>query len=243
MIARLLFSPSINRLREEITKTLASHLTGGNSNHPDLLYIKAGEKIGIAEARKIKEHFYLKPYSAKGRAVVIEDSSIITTEAQNALLKTIEELPQEAILILGASSDAGLLPTILSRCQIVILGTPESGSWTSPDKTKDTQRSRYQDDKLIKEVERLFEFGIEGRFSFIEKLKGREEFLHCLTASFREALLNSKSSITDAIVQHIDRVEIKNFLEELLQAEGWAKQNVNIRAILEYLMLVMPRPK
>ena len=106
MIARLLLSPDKERIKEEIQKTLASHIECGNVKHPDILFFPAGEKLGIAEARKIKEHFSLKPFSAKGRAAVLEDASILTPEAQNALLKTIEELTRDALLILGASSDA-----------------------------------------------------------------------------------------------------------------------------------------
>ncbi|MBI2330362.1 hypothetical protein HYU94_03150 [Candidatus Daviesbacteria bacterium] len=205
MIARLLICPDVAKIKEEI----ALHLEGVKLNHPDVLYFKVGEKLGIAEARKIKEHFSLKPYSAKGRSVIIEDASVMTVEAQNALLKTIEELPKEAILIFGTPSDANFLPTILSRCEII----------------------RIKDDELrIKEgkedVEKLLEATIEQRFEYVEKLKNREEFLQALVWYFHQHLL-----------------EYPKFTKELLQAEKLAKQNVNIRAILEYLMLVMPMPK
>lgn len=187
-------------------------MTSGNTNHPDLLYIKAGEKLGIAEARKIKMHFSLKPYSAKGRVVVLEDAPSLTIEAQNALLKTLEELPQEAMLILGASSDANFLPTILSRCQIIHLENPRS------------HRNPTSEVGFIQDIEKLLSVGIEERFGYIEKLKNKEEFLGALLLYF-----------------HQDLARHKDFLVKLLQAEEWAKQNVNIRAILEYLMLVMPR--
>ncbi len=233
MIARLLISPSIERRKEEIKTILASHITrgliaqgSGNANHPDLLYIKEGEKLGIAEARKIKEHFSLKPYSAKGRIVVLEDADVLTIEAQNALLKTLEELPQEAMLILSTSSDANLLPTILSRCQISHLQeTNPAGS------THQTRGVKPED------IEKLLNSSIEERFAFIEKLRDKEEFLHSMTYFFRQQLL--KSTLERSVLKG----PTLKFLQELLQAEEWAKQNVNIRAILEYLMLVMPHGK
>lgn len=204
MIARLLIS-SLDKIREEI----ALHPL----NHPDVLYFKAGEKLGIAEARKIKQHFALKPYSLKGRVVITEDASVMTTEAQNALLKTLEEPPEEAILILGAPSDANLLPTILSRCEIVIL-TPSKvegeGSLANA--------STYQD------IEKLISSGIEDRFEYIEKLKDKKEFLYALLQYFHQKLPANLE-----------------FTKELLKAEQWAKQNVNIRGILEYLLLKMPK--
>lgn len=173
--------------------------------------------MGIAEARKIKEHFSLKPYSAKGRMVVIEDASVMTHEAQNALLKTLEEPPQEAILILGAPSDANFLPTILSRCQIIHLQNPTSQS--TP-----TSEVGYS-----KDLEKLLVSSIKERFEYAANLKERAEFLHGMTYFFREELLKNPNP------------ETKDFLKQLLQAEEWAKQNVNIRAILEYLMLKMPK--
>ncbi len=207
MIARLLISPSqdviVSTLKEELRKN------GLTKNHPDLLYLSSGEKLGIAEARKIKEHFSLKPYSAKGRIVVLENGASLTIEAQNALLKTLEELPQEAILILGAQSDANLLPTILSRCQIIHL--ENSTSYPNPKV------------EFIQDIEKLLSANMEERFGFIEKLKNKEEFLKALLLYFHQDLPNNK-----------------DFLIKLLQAEEWAKHNVNIRATLEYLMLVMP---
>ncbi|EKD85378.1 MAG: hypothetical protein ACD_38C00035G0002 [uncultured bacterium] len=220
MIARLLLSPDKERIKEEIQKTLASHIECGNVKHPDILFFPAGEKLGIAEARKIKEHFSLKPFSAKGRAAVLEDASILTPEAQNALLKTIEELTRDALLILGASSDANFLPTVLSRCEIVRLETTGLAGG---------EPTTYE--VYIKEIEKLLDSSFENRFEYVEKIKNKEEFLHCLVYFFRQEMLKNAYKKPDVL----------QFLKELLPAEQWAKQNVNIRAILEYLMLVMPK--
>ncbi|MDO8573970.1 MAG: hypothetical protein Q7R77_04465 [Candidatus Daviesbacteria bacterium] len=205
MIARLLIYPSLKTLASH----LASHLTSGNVNHPDTLYFKAGEKLGIAEARKIKKHFFLKSYSAKGRSVIIEDAGVMTIEAQNALLKTIEELPKDASFILGSTSESNLLPTILSRCEII--------------KIQETSDKR-QDNK--EEIEKLLNNSLEERFEYVEKTKNKEELLFSLVSYFHQYIL-----------------KFPEFTEKLLQAEEWHKQNVNIRAILEYLMLVMPARK
>ncbi|HBQ50649.1 hypothetical protein A3B42_02480 [Candidatus Daviesbacteria bacterium RIFCSPLOWO2_01_FULL_38_10] len=185
----------------------AADISDININHPDTLYFKAGEKMGIGEARKIKEHFSLKPYSAKGRTVIIEDASVMTTEAQNALLKTLEEPPEEAILILAAPSDANLLPTILSRCEIIRI------------KNKELRIKDYAED-----IEKLLNSFTEERFEYIEKLKDRKEFLQGLLNYFHQKLPANLE-----------------FTKELLQAEQWAKQNVNLRGILEYLLLKMPK--
>ncbi len=210
MIARLLISSSLENRIEEINKTLASHLTSGNSNHPDLLYFPADSKLGMEQAKKIKQHFALKPYSAAGRIVILEDASTLTTDAQNALLKTMEELPDQGLFILGASSEDKFLPTVLSRIQKVIL-----------ERTKQPIESSKYD------IEKLLESSIEDRFEYVEKLKDKKEFLQTLVLFFRKEML--------------EQPNYGEYVKELLQAEEWAAQNVNIRAILEYLMLVMPK--
>lgn len=216
MIARLLISSSLDERIGEIEKMLSDN--GIRGNHPDLLYFPANSKLGIESAKMIKTHFSKKPYSAKGRAVALEDAAGLTTEAQNALLKTLEEPPPEALLILGAGSEAKLLPTILSRCQIIRIKLPFGGP-----------ELRVKNEKQQKEIDELIKASIQERFEYIEKLKDKEEFLKFMTSHLHQKLaLHPKGANV-------------SFLKELLQAEGWAQQNVNIRAILEYLMLVMPK--
>lgn len=239
VIARLLISSSLEGRVGKIEQILADHEL--RRNHPDLLYFEAGEKLGIEQARKIKEHFSLKPYSSKGRAVVLEDASVMTTDAQNALLKTLEEPPEEAILLLGATSDAELLPTVLSRVEIIILPTviasPEgaksalpAGRQSSSDinPTQIASSKTPRNDEIRKALEKLMNSSLEERFAYIEKLKEKEEFLRYMVSYFREKMLKNPDQKT------------QDFVKELLEAEKWASQNVNIRAILEYLMLIMP---
>ncbi len=218
MIARLLISKSPQAITEEIEKVL--ELAGLKNPHPDLLFFQSSTKLGINEAKKIKEHFSLKPYSAKGRTVILEDASALTQEAQNALLKTLEELPKDSILILGSSSDTKLLPTILSRCQIVRL-------------QQDVVRLQGAEDigpkDYSEDIGRLLKLNTEERFEFIEGCKEREEFLHHMVEYFHKNIQSYQESHNTF------------FLKEILQAEEWATQNVNIRAILEYLMLIMPK--
>lgn len=240
MIARLFISPSLEERVGEIKRILSE--AGLSLNHPDLLYFPDDSKLGIEQARKIKEHFSLKPYSSKGRAVVLEDASVITVEAQNALLKTLEEPPEEAMLLLGANSDADLLPTVLSRVQIVILGdnTPgvKSGHTASSHTGSGTENDRFRGD-----LEILVNSTLEERFAYVEKLKERPEFLHFMVSFFRQKLLDTSNYSTSDRSLNNSVDQLKFFIRELLEAEQWAAQNVNIRAILEYLMLVMPKGK
>lgn len=87
-------------------------------NQPDIKYItyvKSG--IGVDEIREqINDDIDIKPYSSKYKIYIVPDSEKMTVQAQNALLKTIEEPPEYAIIILLTTNADIFLQTILSRC-------------------------------------------------------------------------------------------------------------------------------
>lgn len=89
--------------------------------HPDVLWIKPekNKSIKIAEVRKIRDILNLKPYEASLSVAVIEDAHMMTSEAQNALLKVLEDTPEESIIILISDKKELLLPTVVSRCSEV----------------------------------------------------------------------------------------------------------------------------
>ncbi|MCD6320609.1 MAG: DNA polymerase III subunit delta' [Candidatus Desulfofervidaceae bacterium] len=89
--------------------------------HPDVLFIQPeGQSIKIEQIRKVQHSLSFKPASARKRVVIINDADLMTAEAANAFLKTLEEPPLNTILILIAQHKSQLLPTIISRCQVVI---------------------------------------------------------------------------------------------------------------------------
>ncbi|MDB5164663.1 MAG: polymerase subunit delta [Candidatus Saccharibacteria bacterium] len=83
--------------------------------------------IGIEAIRELEHFLSLKVPSqaANHRIVIIEAAHKLTTEAQNALLKTLEEPPTGTVLILTASNEQALLPTIRSRVQVVAIKRPD----------------------------------------------------------------------------------------------------------------------
>lgn len=86
--------------------------------------------IGIEPIRELEHFLSLKVPGVAGfnRAVIIEDAHKLTTEAQNALLKTLEEPPEGTLIVLTASHAQSLLPTIRSRTQTITIKTPNLDS-------------------------------------------------------------------------------------------------------------------
>lgn len=77
----------------------------------------SGRSIAIEEVRKINNFVSFRPHMGAYKFVVIDDAHLMTVEAQNALLKVLEEPNASSILILVSASPEALLPTIFSRCQ------------------------------------------------------------------------------------------------------------------------------
>lgn len=94
--------------------------------------------MGIEDVRNIQKAILLKPFRGKTKAVVIQAYEDVTQEAQNALLKILEEPPNNTIIIITAAKKELFLPTILSRCKVIVLQEKEI-------KLIETDLSKFQD--------------------------------------------------------------------------------------------------
>ena len=94
-----------------------------SKNQPDILWITHEKaSIGVDDIRtQVNADIQIKPYQSPYKIYIIDDADKMTENAQNALLKTIEEPPEYAIVLLLACSTQNLLPTILSRCVVLDL--------------------------------------------------------------------------------------------------------------------------
>ncbi len=95
-----------------------SCMQADSGNHPDIIRV-THEKIsvGVEDIRlQVNGDIQVKPYNSPYKIYIIDDADKLTEQAQNALLKTIEEPPEYAVVLLLVSNISVILPTILSRC-------------------------------------------------------------------------------------------------------------------------------
>jgi DNA polymerase III subunit delta' len=97
-------------------------------SHADLLRLEGQSgRIKVDAVRREERSLRFRSVEGKGQWLLIEDADQLTKEAQNALLKTLEEPPAEVHIVLTSSRPETLLPTVLSRCQrITLRPVPES---------------------------------------------------------------------------------------------------------------------
>lgn len=145
--------------------------------NPDFLLVD-GSLFGIDEARRLEEWALGKPLLGEVKVcAVISDS--ITFEAQNALLKVLEEPPLGTYIFLALPSLGGLLPTFLSRIRIL------EGSFSGQSK-----------DKSLAKAEKFLKESVSGRLSMVRSLSKKEDraelqdLLSSLERAYHEAFLS-----------------------------------------------------
>ncbi len=110
----------------ETDKTMQLILSGG---HPDLKWVERGlndkgkprQDITVDQIRELNQFFALRPALSGWRVGVIDSLDEMNISGMNALLKTLEEPPNNALLILISHGTQSILPTIRSRCQVLRL--------------------------------------------------------------------------------------------------------------------------
>ncbi len=83
----------------------------------DVIEIDAASNRGVDDARELREKVRYAPAEARFKVYIIDEVHMLTNEASNALLKTLEEPPPRVMFILATTDPQKLLPTIISRCQ------------------------------------------------------------------------------------------------------------------------------
>ena len=185
-----------------------------SKSHPDVIYFNREKEttIGVDEIREqINNTVSIKPYSSKYKIYIIEDAHLMTVQAQNSLLKTIEEPPEYVIILLLTSNRQKLLLTIQSRCVILNL-RPVNES-----KIKNYLMEEYQIPDYKADVCAAFSQGNVGRAI---KLAKSDDFNELKNMALR-LVRNIKTMEIYEMVDYIramqeNKVSISEYLDLLL---------------------------
>ncbi len=132
--------------------------------HPDIFFLgsQGGEDIKIESIRQLQNDIALRPYEARKKVFIIDNAHRLTKEASHALLKTLEEPPEDSLIILVSEKPSLLFKTVISRCKIIRfypLGRRE---------TEESLKSNYG---LSNEAAHFLAFFSEGRLGRAIKIK------------------------------------------------------------------------
>lgn len=192
------------------------------ASQPDFLCLNGEESIGIEEARKLQQFLILKPFQESKTAVLIPEAQKLTTEAQNALLKTLEEPPESAQIILTAPDPSWLLPTVVSRCRLVSLPL-------TMEKLNEKEKKDLNDF-----WDKLFSASIPQRFLLLEEAKIASDRQTAIAWADKAIMLIRERLLSQKNIQYLAVINLLNRTKSLLKA------NTNVRLTLEVFLLDLP---
>ncbi|MEO2066099.1 MAG: DNA polymerase III subunit gamma/tau, partial [Desulfurobacteriaceae bacterium] len=156
-------------------------------SHPDVIEVDAASNRGIDQIRELRESVHYLPARGKKKVYIIDEFHMLTKEAFNALLKTLEEPPEHALFVLATTEIDKIPPTILSRCQKFIF-------------------RRIPEELMVKTLSQICEK---------EKVEYEEEALRLIALSSEGCVRDAESLLEQAIALGNGRVETKKVSEFL----------------------------
>jgi len=209
--------------------------TKHGARNPNLYLFDFPTAIGIDEIRGLQKNLSLKSFDGKLKTAIINNAQNLTIEAQNALLKTLEEPPKNSQIILTAPNAESLLPTIISRCQIVELPHKSQISLTKKEFT-----SHF--DFLVT----VLNASIGKRLQKIEELNPAKDRLKAIEW-IEIQIITARQALIDNLVLPKSRSEktpaprqLLAVIKSLQQARRYLQANVNVRLTLDNLVLGWP---
>jgi len=228
--------------------------------HPDFLLVdlkyqsallnekvEEQKSIKIDTVRELIKFSSLKPSYSSKKIIIVDDAEKMTTDAQNSILKTLEEPPENTIIILVTENINILLPTIVSRCYtmkftrldenditdiLVLKGYDMKKAELLSEMSEGSVSTALIYDDIIKLLEENIEYKNLAPFLTVSKISKTSDFRRRADTiiSFINAYVYSKINTSD------NREELLNLLKENFKYKNYLKHNVNTRIILTLVL-------
>lgn len=184
---------------------------------------KSDSSIKIEETRELKEKLKLKPFSGKKKLVIIYNAENLTKEAQNSLLKSLEEPPEDTVILLSTPNENLLLPTIISRCEVTRIKNDKNirenpASIRENPKVTLTNDIRYMD--------------IGEKFKLAEQLSAKIDKEESL-----ESVRNRVEEWLNHLLENSKTTQNLKVMKNIVFTKKRLRQNLNIRLVLENLLI------
>ncbi len=227
-----------------------------NSNHMDILEMDAASKTGIDDIRELIENAKYSPTSAKYKIFIIDEVHMLSKQAFNGLLKTLEEPPPRLKFILATTEVRKIPVTILSRCQRFDLKRVNLDKLFSHLKNIAEKEKGNISDSALQLIARASEGSVRDGISLLDRalisqtaqdkqvtdedvrkmlgLADRSKLLFL----FKEILSGNQKEAVDHLRELIDNgLDAKNFLNDILELLYLFNRRINLGPIENDLMI------
>ena len=228
-----------------------------NSNHIDILEMDAASKTGIDDIRELIENSKYSPTSAQYKIFIIDEVHMLSKQAFNGLLKTLEEPPSRLKFILATTEIRKIPVTILSRCQRFDLRRVSLDKLFDHIKNISKKENGKISDEAVKLIAKASEGSVRDAISLLDKalvsqsIKEETEITDVdirrmlglvdrtkLINLFKEILLgNQKNSVTLLKELINTGLDAKNFLNDILEILYLFSRRINLGPIEKDMMI------
>lgn len=193
-----------------------------NGTSPDVIEIDAASNRGIDDIRILRETVRLSPANSKAKVYIVDEAHMLTVEASNALLKTLEEPPSHVYFILATTNPEKIIETIKSRAQIINFtkATPEE-TVNALKKVVKSEKIKINDDDL-KKIAKI------SKGSFRDAVKALEQY------SKDPSVVRSYD--LNGLVLFLSEYKLKNALDLIQELSN---QGVTGKAMTEGLLEIL----
>lgn len=205
-----------------------------NGSNMDVLEIDAASNRGIDEIRDLKEKIRLAPVSSKMKVYIIDEVHMLTTEAFNALLKTLEEPPAHAMFVLATTEPHKVPATILSRCFHINFNLATSEEIVHALQRVVAGEKLKIDDSILEEVAAMAEGGFRDAVKLLEELvlvaEGKKITVELFSEKFKSR------SIKHTLQTFVDMLAKKDTVKSLEIVSQLVSQGTDIRYVLQNII-------
>lgn len=178
-----------------------------SGNNPDIVWIKRGDtaSIGVDDVRaQLVNDLQIKPYSSRYKIYIVDEAEKLTVQAQNAMLKSIEEPPSYGVILLLTTNASQFLPTILSRCVCLDL---------KPISTRKIEKYLMENYKIVDYQAKFAAAFSQGRLGRAVSIATADDF-----TEFKDEVVH--------VLRYIDEMDITELMAAIKEASKY-KQTID----------------
>ncbi|MGI5826282.1 MAG: DNA polymerase III subunit gamma/tau [Patescibacteria group bacterium] len=204
-----------------------------NGTNVDVFEIDAASNRGIDDIKELRDKIRLAPSSSKHKVYIIDEVHMLTTEAFNALLKTLEEPPEHAIFVLCTTDPEKLPKTIVSRCQRIAFSRATKKEIVERLKRICEKEGIEAEEKALEEIAKMADGGFRDANKILEQISLSGKVT--LEEVGKTAGVSGESNLEDFLTL----LSQKKAKEALAWINTAVEKGINLRTLTESLLQIL----